>query len=242
MRDNTEIHLLIPPPSARHRRRKAAVVGLLGLMGLLAVMYGPEAWRWVNRQKQRVLYDRLYGADTADYPTAPNAFLMEVAPSMATGRALDVAMGQGRNAVYLARNGWEVTGFDISEKALHLARINARQAGVKMTAACQSVSDFNYGHECWDLVVLIYAPVPLENGRYMKRLRESLCPGGYVVYTSYAGRESADDMLLCVGHLDSAGLRRAFEGFEILRLEETDAINEWTATRERLVHLLARKK
>jgi hypothetical protein len=63
-----------------------------------------------------------------------------------------------------------------------------------------------------------------------------------VVYNSFAGQKTEDDMLFYAGQLDSAGLRRAFTRFEILRLEEEMAVNEWTASRERVVRLLARKK
>ena len=70
-----------------------------------------EAQRW----------DEVYANEPHLYTTAPNAFLMEVARSLTPGRALDIGMGQGRNAIWLAEHGWEVTGLEIS-------REGARQA------------------------------------------------------------------------------------------------------------------
>ena len=49
------------------------------------------------------------------------------------GRALDVGMGEGRNAVFLALKGWDVTGFEISDEGVAIAQRNARAAGVNIT-------------------------------------------------------------------------------------------------------------
>src|SRR5262249_13648465 len=65
----------------------------------------------------------------------PNAFLVEAVKQSKPGTALDVGMGQGRNALYLAKQGWEVTGVDISAVALAQAQEEARRQGVKLTTA-----------------------------------------------------------------------------------------------------------
>jgi len=62
----------------------------------------------------------------------PNAFLVDVIKERKPGTALDVGMGQGRNALYLAQKGWTVTGFDPAAEAVALAQREANKAGVAM--------------------------------------------------------------------------------------------------------------
>ncbi len=77
-------------------------------------------------------FDSLYSSEKAQLLAQPDAFLVESTKDVKPGRALDVAMGQGRNALYLAKAGWEVTGFDISSNGLSAARAAAGLAGVKI--------------------------------------------------------------------------------------------------------------
>jgi cyclopropane fatty-acyl-phospholipid synthase-like methyltransferase len=66
------------------------------------------------------------------------------------GKALDVAMGQGRNSHYLATHGWDVTGYDISEGGLTQARQLAEKAGLKIRTVTASHEEFYYGTAQWD--------------------------------------------------------------------------------------------
>ena len=61
----------------------------------------------------------------------PNAFLVEMLRTWKPGRALDVGMGQGRNAIWLAKQGWNVTGFDLSDAGVKLAQEKASERGRK---------------------------------------------------------------------------------------------------------------
>ncbi len=64
-------------------------------------------------------YDPAYAGSTPKFRTTPSRLLVEAAERRKPGKALDVAMGQGRNSVYVARLGWEVTGFDASKEGRH---------------------------------------------------------------------------------------------------------------------------
>ena len=72
-------------------------------------------------------YNAIYSddAEQAILSHAPNAFLVKFAKTLKPGRALDVGMGQGRNTIYLAQQGWQVTGFDLSDAGVKLARERA---------------------------------------------------------------------------------------------------------------------
>ena len=92
--------------------------------------------RVITEQGQRLeieRWNRTLTAPTPMFNTQPNAFLVEMTKQLTPGKALDVAMGQGRNAVYLAQAGWEVTGFDPADQAVAAAQDQARRQGVKLT-------------------------------------------------------------------------------------------------------------
>ena len=96
-----------------------------------------------------------------------NKFLEERIKGRQPGTALDIGMGEGRNALFLATQGWEVTGFDISDVGVQLAREAAQQRGVKLKAVVEDADRFDYGRQRWDLVVYTGGdgPPPSADGR-----------------------------------------------------------------------------
>ena len=102
---------------------------------------------------ERDRWNRMYANPAPTFNTAPNAFLSEVVKTLKPGRALEIGMGQGRNSVYLATLGWDVTGFDISETGLAVARKSAEAAGVKIAMTNNTMEAFDYGVDQWDLIV-----------------------------------------------------------------------------------------
>ncbi|MEO5821221.1 MAG: class I SAM-dependent methyltransferase [Vicinamibacteraceae bacterium] len=107
----------------------------------------------------------------------PNEFLTRMARSLTPGRALDVGMGQGRNAVWLATQGWQVTGFDPAKDAVALAGTEAKRAGVPLTAIVTTDDEFAWGRERWDLILMTYVDVRSN----VTRAIEALAPGGVVI-------------------------------------------------------------
>src|SRR5262245_7320370 len=75
-------------------------------------------------------FNKLYAGPSSLFSAAPNAFLERAIAGLRPGRALDVAMGQGRNTIFLAKQGWDVTGYDIADTGLEAARTAAEKAGV----------------------------------------------------------------------------------------------------------------
>ena len=75
----------------------------------------------------------------------PNAFLVDVTHTRKPGKALDVGMGQGRNSIYLARHGWDVTGFDASDEGVRVARAEAARLGIKLSARVSTFAEFDFG-------------------------------------------------------------------------------------------------
>ncbi|MBI2861035.1 MAG: class I SAM-dependent methyltransferase [Chloroflexi bacterium] len=116
------------------------------------------------------------------HPSEPARFLVASIDLLPKGRALDLAMGNGRNAIYLARMGFDVEGVDVSPEAVNSAMEAARQAGVAIRA---QVADLETGYaieKCAYEVVICF--------NYLQRslfpqIKDGLRPGGMVVYETF---------------------------------------------------------
>src|SRR5688572_30644389 len=86
-----------------------------------------------------------------------NEFLVAAVKGRRPGTALDIATGQGRNALYLAQQKWRVTGVDISDEGLRLAKEAATAQKLKLDLVQQDIEKYDLGTGKWDLVTLIYA-------------------------------------------------------------------------------------
>lgn len=128
----------------------------------------------------------------APWPSDPDEALVELTGSLPPGRALDLGCGPGRNAVFLARRGWTVTGVDASAVGLAQAAARAAAAGVDLDLVQADVLDEELGRQRFDLVVIanLHFP-PGQRERFFERVVAALAPGGHCYL---AGR-----------HLDSAG-------------------------------------
>jgi len=114
--------------------------------------------------------------------TSPAWFLVENIGYLPKGRALDLAMGAGRNAVYLAKEGFQVEGVDISAAAVNKALSLAQESGVEIaTRVADLEDDYHLPEETYDAIICFYyLHRPL-----IKEIRQSLKPGGVVVYETY---------------------------------------------------------
>ena len=108
-----------------------------------------------------------------------NKFLAESVKGVTPGKALDIGMGQGRNSMFLAALGWDVTGFDISEVAVKQAKEAAEKRGLKINAMVGDVDKFDYGKQRYDLIVGMYMHEYLN--RNAKKVVAALKPGGMLV-------------------------------------------------------------
>jgi SAM-dependent methyltransferase len=187
-----------------------------------------------------LMFDRIYASDRPNFSQNPSTVLVEAIERVKPGRALDVAMGQGRNALFLAQRGWTVTGFDISDEGLNAARANAKKAGVTLTAQRSSIEDFDYGEAQWDLIALIYVPYVAHEGAAMARLARALKPGGLLVIESFASdRQSPQRRPV---DIDPTTLKASLTGFDIVRFDDLVAISEWDPQPTRLARVIARKR
>ena len=172
------------------------------------------------------------------FNTAPNAFLVEMIKGRKPGRSLDVGMGQGRNTIYLAEQGWDSVGFDPAERAVAAAEEQARTRGVKITTHVARAEDFDWGTSQWDLIVLSYV-----GGRdLVAPVRRALRPGGMVVVEAFHRDATKTRPIGGAVVFDSNELLKLFGDFRVIRYEDTAAIGDFGLSDTRVVRLAAVKQ
>lgn len=120
-----------------------------------------------------------YEGDELLWTDRPNRFLVAETGALAPGRALDLACGEGRNAVWLAEQGWHVTGVDFSEVALEKARLLAEQRKVQAEWIHADVFKYEPPLAAFELVIVFYLQIPPERLRpILARMAKGIAPGG----------------------------------------------------------------
>lgn len=140
-----------------------------------------ETVRELGNRLETVRWNRILTAEKPTFNTRPNGFLVEMVKGRKPGSALDIAMGQGRNTIWLAQQGWDVTGFDIADEAIKTANENASRLGVKIHAQVSRMEDFDFGENRWDLILLSYAGC----GQLSEKVQRALKPGGILVEEAF---------------------------------------------------------
>jgi predicted O-methyltransferase YrrM len=203
-----------------------------------------------REQAATLNFNRLYRVPTQTrFTTEPNAFLVSTIKGLKPGKALDVATGQGRNAVFLATHGWDVTGFDIAEEGLKVAAENAAKAGTRLTTVKSRFEDFDYGKERWDLISFIYTDAPIVDPKYVARIHAALKPGGLVLIDRpFRSLTNPEPNWPETAQDKPNALVKAWSDFQIVFYEDTTGFGDWQQTsagrleyKVRIVRLLGRK-
>jgi tellurite methyltransferase len=153
-----------------------------------------------------------------EYDPKPSEFLVDHIRLLPRGRALDIAMGEGRNAVYLAQMGFEVEGVDISAEAVQAALRLAQEKGVKIRAGVADLEkNYQIEPDSYEVIICFnYLQRSL-----MPRIKAGLKKGGMIAYETYIidqqqfGRPRNPDFLLLHNEL-----LNNFRDFRCLRYRE----------------------
>ncbi|GGB02131.1 class I SAM-dependent methyltransferase [Agarivorans gilvus] len=107
------------------------------------------------------MWDQRYQRSDYIYGTSANDFLRaESSAILQRGKVLCLAEGEGRNAVYLASQGYQVTAVDQSAVGLEKAQLLAKQHDVTIHTEVADLATYDLGEECWDGIVSIFAHMP----------------------------------------------------------------------------------
>jgi len=127
----------------------------------------------------RETWDRRYASTELMWSAGPNRFVAEELADLPPGRAIDLAAGEGRNALWLAERGWEVTAVDFSQVALDKGRRIADRRGLQLTWLCEDLSEWAPPERSFDLAVVLYLQLRWEELEGpIRRAAAAVAPGG----------------------------------------------------------------
>lgn len=129
--------------------------------------------------------ERYAGRDLL-WTAEPNRFLAGEVADLTPGRALDLAAGEGRNAVWLAERGWQVTAVDFSDVGLAKGRTLAEEHGVEVDWVLADLLEYHPPERAYDLVAVLYLHVPSPDRRIvLSRAAAAVAPGGVLVVVGH---------------------------------------------------------
>lgn len=174
-------------------------------------------------------WDQKFNKNNYIYGKAPAKFLAKSYEYIPTGsKVLDIGMGEGRNAVYLASKGYKVVGIDISNIAIKKARMLADEFGVRIETVHKSVSEYSVPANSMDAIICFY----FVDRAIVKNLMTWLKPGGVLIFEGHTlkekeinGMDEKDSYLL-----KEDELLTMFPGFKILKYEQPLHIKEYIAS------------
>lgn len=133
-------------------------------------------------------WDERYATQALLWSAGPNRFLVDEVTDMAPGRALDLACGEGRNAIWLAGRGWEVVAADFSRIGIDKGRQRADHVGVRVDWVVADVTTWDPSGP-FDLILVFYLQLPREElAATFSHATRALAPGGTLLVVAHDRR------------------------------------------------------
>ena len=170
------------------------------------------------------MWNQRYSSKTYAYGTKANDFLVSMYDRLPTGKILCLAEGEGRNAVWLAEQGNDVTAVDTSDIGLQKARKLAKARDVEITTVHADLADYDIGTQQWDAIISIFCHLPPDSRQDVhRRCVKSLRDNGMILLEAYTplqleyktGGPPVAEMMM-----DMRSLSSELIGLEFLRLQE----------------------
>ncbi|MCB1002110.1 MAG: class I SAM-dependent methyltransferase [Acidimicrobiales bacterium] len=167
-----------------------------------------------------------YDVEHYVFGTEPNDFLRAGVDRLRPSRVLCLAEGEGRNAVFLAGQGFEVSAVDLSEVGVRKTHDLAASRGVTVRATAADLGSFDLGDGQWDSIVSIFAHLPPSVRSVVhRRVVDALVPGGVLLLEAYTpaqigrgtGGPPVPELTMTV-----EALRRELEGLEFEHAAELE--------------------
>lgn len=137
-------------------------------------------------------WDRRYAGSDLVWTSQANRFLVAETAGLRPERAIDLACGEGRNAVWLAERGWQVTGVDFSAVGLEKARRLAEERGAAVEWVEADLLDYRLEPQSFDLVMILYLQVPQDQRMAIVRAAaDGVAAGGALLVVGHASSNLA---------------------------------------------------
>jgi SAM-dependent methyltransferase len=135
---------------------------------------------------KRDKWNARYAARDLVWSAGPNRLLAENLTGATPGSALDLACGEGRNALWLAEQGWQVSASDFSDVAIEKARQIADRRGLSVDWAVADISEDAIPERAYDLVCVLYLHTDSkERSRWLGKAIDAVKPGGIFLYIGH---------------------------------------------------------
>jgi SAM-dependent methyltransferase len=194
---------------------------------------GLWTWRKGGKGAERDAWNDTFRQERG-FTKEPNRLLVEAIRGVKPGTALDVAMGQGRNALYLVSQGWKTTGVDFSAEGLRKAQEAATARHLELEVVSADIDQYDFGIAKWDLVTMIYAGT---EEKWIKRIQASLKPGGLYIAEYFHNDQNK------MNGFATGQLAKLFaDGYDILRDDVVEDHPDWALDKAKLVRFVARKR
>jgi len=176
-----------------------------------------------EKDQKKEQWNTRYASKDLVWSITPNETLVEEARLLPAGNALDLGSGEGRNAIWLAHHGWQVTAVDFAEQGIAKARQLATSEQSAIQWICEDVTAYQPAREAFDLVIMLFLHLPeLDRRLIIQNSISGLAIGGHFIYIGHdamnIGRGVGgpqDPSVLCTPEGISADLF----GFEIIKAE-----------------------
>ncbi len=133
------------------------------------------------------MWDERYASEDYRFGTRPNRFLVDCVAGLTPAKALALGEGEGRNAVFLAGLGFDVTAVDQSAVGLAKARRLAQMNGVRLHTITADLNDFVIQPAAWSLIINFFCHLPsAQRAPLHQRVTAGLVPGGAYVYEVFS--------------------------------------------------------
>jgi SAM-dependent methyltransferase len=173
-------------------------------------------------EDERSRWDTIFNTATYVYGTEPFAFLKEHVNLLPVGKALDLASSEGRNSVYLAKRGFQVTGVDYSEVALAKARRLAHANRVSIKTVNADLTEYSITPNSYDVILNI----DFLQRSLIPQIKRGLRHGGVVIYVGETEDQLKNEVGKAITHreklLKHNELKELFKDFKILDYKETN--------------------
>ncbi|MBL7664553.1 MAG: class I SAM-dependent methyltransferase [Bacteriovoracaceae bacterium] len=175
-------------------------------------------------------WDERYSKNHFVYGKSPAKFLAENYEYLPYGATvLDIGMGEGRNAVFLAQKGYKVFGVDISSVAVKKARLLAKELGVQIQTVVAAIDDYTIKPASYDAIICFY----FVDRKLINEMKTWLKPGGLLIFEAHTVKQRenpafSDDAIEYF--LKEQELPKLFTGMRVLKYEEPIHRKEFRAS------------